>query len=372
MDLEVKSQEVAFETNLIDDIDAKGHLVVSDIETEKTNEVDVDFDSRKKQMMLSEGFLILRDVKKRRRDLRTGCQAFLRISKTKDGKCSNVGTWSNWVETLSKAGSRSTKNPIEAKAKAGSRYTKNLFDVFKKEWAEATFNLTHETISKSLEEIKYRVGQLNIGKIYWRTVNFRLLDTIDVICSCAKFETYGILCKHILYVLKKRHVETLPDHYILPRWTLDARHKLDNYTIGLEDKHNENEVSSLTLWCVQSNFRKAIEQAKDSSYEIGKLNTILLTFLEEQSTQTKPKYVQTASQDSNVGSSQVNIIPQISIRDPLVHTNTKGRPKSATRIKSSLEAPKKKSCSYCKGLGHYISGCLKKKMTAASRIVDKY
>ncbi|KAL8254050.1 hypothetical protein R6Q59_032271 [Mikania micrantha] len=108
-------------------------------------------------------------------------------------------------------------------------------------------------------------------------------------------------------------------------------------------------------------MKKAIEQAKDSSYEIGKLNTILLTFLEEQSTRTKSKYVQTASQDSNAGSSQVNIIPQISIRDPLVHTNTKGRPKSATRIKSSLEAPKKRSCSYCEGLGHYISGCLKKK-----------
>ncbi|KAK1425976.1 hypothetical protein QVD17_14643 [Tagetes erecta] len=25
-------------------------------------------------------------------------------------------------------------------------------------------------------------------------------DKIDVTCSCAKFETYGILCKHILYM----------------------------------------------------------------------------------------------------------------------------------------------------------------------------
>ncbi|KAF5803656.1 putative transcription factor interactor and regulator CCHC(Zn) family [Helianthus annuus] len=55
------------------------------------------------------------------------------------------------------------------------------------------------------------------------------------------------------------------------------------------------------------------------------------------------------------------MIPQISIRDPLVHTNTKGRPKSASRIKSSLEAPKKRSCSFCKKVGHYINGCPEKK-----------
>ncbi|KAK1418100.1 hypothetical protein QVD17_27239 [Tagetes erecta] len=115
----------------------------------------------------------------------------------------------------------SSVNLIEAKA--GSRYTRNLFDVFKKEWTEATFNLSHERICKNLEEIRYKVGQLDIDKMYWRTVTFRLTEKIDVTCSCAKFETYGVLCKHILYVLKKRHVETLPDHYILPRWTLDTR-----------------------------------------------------------------------------------------------------------------------------------------------------
>ncbi|KAJ0679329.1 putative transcription factor FAR family [Helianthus annuus] len=258
----------------------------------------------------------------------------------------------------------SSINLIEAKA--SSRYTRKLFDVFKKEWTEATLNLTHEKISKNSEEIKYKVGQLDVDKTYWRNVNFHLSEKIDVTCSCAKFETYGILCKHILYILKKRHVETLPDHYILPRWTLDARYKSDNCTIGLEDIQSENEVSALSLWCVQSTFRKAVEQARDSPCEIKKLNTILLKFLEEQSIRTKPKHSETNQQDSNAGSSQVNLMPQISIRDPVVHTNTKVRPRSATRIKSSLEAPKKRNCSYCKKPGHYISGCQKKKADEAA------
>ncbi|XP_076926938.1 protein FAR1-RELATED SEQUENCE 5-like [Bidens hawaiensis] len=143
----------------------------------------------------------------------------------------------------------SSVNPIEAKA--GARYTKNIFDLFKKEWTEATLNLTHETITKSLKEIKYKVGQLGIDTIYWRNVDFRLSKKIDVACSRAKFKTHGILCKHILYVLKKRNVETLPDHYILSRWTLDARYKLGNCGTELEDIHSEKGVSALTLWCVQ-------------------------------------------------------------------------------------------------------------------------
>ena len=69
-----------------------------------------------------------------------------------------------------------------------------------------------------------------------------------------------------------------------------------------------------------------------------------------------------ASPDPGVGSSQVDMIPQISIRDPQVPITTKGRPKRATRIKFPLEAPKKRRCSYCKVLGHYRSACKKKKV----------
>lgn len=51
-------------------------------------------------------------------------------------------------------------------------------------------------------------------------------------------------------------------------------------------------------------------------------------------------------------------MPKFSIQDPVVLTNTKGRPKNATTIKCSLEtAKKKRTCSHCKGLGHYATGC---------------
>ncbi|KAL4588735.1 hypothetical protein LXL04_001630 [Taraxacum kok-saghyz] len=58
-------------------------------------------------------------------------------------------------------------------------------------------------IEAKAEESKYRVGQLNIDKKHWRIVTFRSLNQVIITCSCAKFETDGILCKHTLYVMKK-------------------------------------------------------------------------------------------------------------------------------------------------------------------------
>ncbi|CAI9296203.1 unnamed protein product [Lactuca saligna] len=212
-------------------------------------------------------------------------------------------------KTMNSRSVLSSIHPIEAKA--GECYTRKVFEIFKKEWMEATSNLTHETISKSTEEIKYRVGQLDIDKKYWRIVTFYLSNKIHVTCSCAKYDACGILCKHILYVMKKRHVNPLPSHYILPRWTLNARYKVGKRSIGLEEMNNGNGVSAYTL----------------CSYKIKQYGK-------------KPLPVENVSQGSCVRISQVDMMPQLFFWDPHAPTNTKGRPKIASRIKSSLEVPK--------------------------------
>jgi zinc finger SWIM domain-containing protein 3 len=44
-----------------------------------------------------------------------------------------------------------------------------------------------------------------------------------VSCDCRKFETHGILCCHALKVLDAMNIKSIPEHYILKRWTRDAR-----------------------------------------------------------------------------------------------------------------------------------------------------
>jgi len=44
-------------------------------------------------------------------------------------------------------------------------------------------------------------------------------------CSCKMFECEGILCCHILSVLKGKPLRELPSHYIVNRWTKMAAYK---------------------------------------------------------------------------------------------------------------------------------------------------
>ena len=45
----------------------------------------------------------------------------------------------------------------------------------------------------------------------------------DVSCSCLLFEYRGFLCRHIMIVLQICGLSTIPSHYILKRWTKDAK-----------------------------------------------------------------------------------------------------------------------------------------------------
>ncbi|KAF5183436.1 hypothetical protein FRX31_026977 [Thalictrum thalictroides] len=54
-----------------------------------------------------------------------------------------------------------------------------------------------------------------------RTIEFVSSDNI-VKCSCRKFEFNGLLCAHVLKVLRIKNVQDLPSQYLLQRWKKDG------------------------------------------------------------------------------------------------------------------------------------------------------
>lgn len=46
---------------------------------------------------------------------------------------------------------------------------------------------------------------------------------VDVCCLCRSFEYRGFLCKHAIFVLQISGYSEIPSHYILKRWTKDAK-----------------------------------------------------------------------------------------------------------------------------------------------------
>ncbi|KAK2976104.1 hypothetical protein RJ640_009536, partial [Escallonia rubra] len=150
--------------------------------------------------------------------------------------------------------------------KAEDSYTRSLFEIFKKEW-NATVSCSQITWSKEPNITKYKVGLINVVKEKWQTVYYYSSKDVRAICSCAKFDTAGILCKH------KKKIIDLPQYYILPRWTINARYKVGD--VG--DRTDE-----ISRYSTEKGFSKAIENARNSPSEICEVDSWLTSFLKKQ------------------------------------------------------------------------------------------
>ena len=71
------------------------------------------------------------------------------------------------------------------------------------------------------------------------------IDSYDIVdktfsCSCRKFEIVGILCCHVLKVFDFLDIKTIPDIYILKRWTRETKSGciLDNRRTNMEEDVN--------------------------------------------------------------------------------------------------------------------------------------
>ncbi|GAB2225790.1 hypothetical protein Droror1_Dr00021556 [Drosera rotundifolia] len=145
-----------------------------------------------------------------------------------------------------------------------------------------------------------------------------------ITCSCEKFETFGILCKHILYVMRKRYFATLSDWCILSRWTMESRYKRTDFSLGKCPVNGEKVVM---LWSLKETFDKVIEEVKDSDADLKKLKELPDSFAKEHMANRCIEAPSNA--DSYQDTSQMETLSQLVVRDPDGPMKTKGRPKIA-------------------------------------------
>ncbi|XP_062165011.1 protein FAR1-RELATED SEQUENCE 5-like [Alnus glutinosa] len=94
------------------------------------------------------------------------------------------------------------------------------------------------------------VGVINRNKkdvshcVYYNEENE---EEVEVQCTCALFETRGILCRHAISVLLSKKVETLAPRFFLMRWRKDLRRtytlfksNYDNFGNNSDNKRYDN------------------------------------------------------------------------------------------------------------------------------------
>ncbi|CAL5059384.1 unnamed protein product [Urochloa decumbens] len=127
---------------------------------------------------------------------------------------------------------RWSKYPIERHA--STVYTKNLFYRFFNE-----FEKIAEYDVEPKGEFQYLLVPNNT-KVYGNGKRSYLVTAIadesSFYCECSKYDRDGILCCHVMKVLTRLGVKTIPEQYIMKRWSLKAVESNDNSTANTHMK----------------------------------------------------------------------------------------------------------------------------------------
>ncbi|KAJ7967050.1 FAR1-related sequence [Quillaja saponaria] len=112
------------------------------------------------------------------------------------------------------------KTPSPMEKQAANLYTRRIFIKFQAELVETLANPATK-IDDSGHITTFRVAKFGEDHKA-HAVTFNSFE-MRASCSCQMFEYSGIICRHILAVFRAKNVLMLPSHYVLKRWTRNAK-----------------------------------------------------------------------------------------------------------------------------------------------------
>ncbi|KAF8396303.1 hypothetical protein HHK36_017918 [Tetracentron sinense] len=159
------------------------------------------------------------------------------------------------------------KTPSPMEKQAANLYTRRIFEKFQEELVE-TFVYTANKIEGDGAISTYRVAKFEDDhKAYIVTLN---VPEMRAHCSCQMLEYSGILCRHILTVFAVTNVLTLPSHYILKRWTRNAK-----TGVGSDERGGELQGHESLTFRYNNLCREAIKYAEEGAISVETYNVAL-------------------------------------------------------------------------------------------------
>ncbi|XP_073360485.1 protein FAR1-RELATED SEQUENCE 5-like, partial [Aegilops tauschii subsp. strangulata] len=121
---------------------------------------------------------------------------------------------------------------------ASNEYTPIIFESFQGEYERSMAACTR--VLDGNNKVGVAIGSLH-GDLHFEEERIVIGDplTKTASCSCGMFNRTGILCGHGLKVLDLMNIKTLPTHYVLKRWTREARNG------SIQDRQGRNVVENL-------------------------------------------------------------------------------------------------------------------------------
>ncbi|KAI3762746.1 hypothetical protein L1987_53187 [Smallanthus sonchifolius] len=209
-------------------------------------------------------------------------------------------------------------------------------------------------------------------------VMFRNEDQ-TITCSYRRFEQFGLLCRHIFYVLRLCFSKEFPKKYIVRRWRREAVPNTSIQSVSSDDVKTNGDVVEAVLREIRFANEYSINRLVMDIDQLCLYRDYVKGYM------AKSDEIQVVAPPPNrrdrfAEMTRMKEPCTITVRNP-IRTRTKGcgtqkRLKSAREIAISQVGKKTKECSFCKVAGHNLRTCqlyfasLKEKGSPASSGVD--
>lgn len=139
-------------------------------------------------------------------------------------------------------------------------YTHANFKLFQEELMACCIDCQTKIVRDDLTHTVFEVLESDKGARLGQ-VTFDAVTRVPR-CSCARFESDGIPCHHILVVMRSSHVNELPDHYLLPRWAKKSNDETSGQWIAMLSVTSGFNVGK--LWTIFTRCVKKATRSEDA------------------------------------------------------------------------------------------------------------
>ena len=110
-------------------------------------------------------------------------------------------------------------SPHNLEKNAALFYSHTVFYIFQNEFKLACFGCGVNSM-----DVRDDVEHTKVNDNYrCRVYNVKYFEaSMDCLCSCKMFESMGMLCCHVLFILKGKNMKEIPKQYMLNRWSKNA------------------------------------------------------------------------------------------------------------------------------------------------------
>ncbi|XP_058774181.1 protein FAR1-RELATED SEQUENCE 5-like [Vicia villosa] len=171
-------------------------------------------------------------------------------------------------------------------------------------------------------------------------------------CSCKLFESEGMPCRHILFILKGKGLNKIPSHYVVNRWTkLATSRSIFDSDENVFEESSKFESESKLISNAWAQFFKCMHMAGTSKEKL------LLIINDGASTESKLGKMKNDIAPTTLDELEVfigsNVPKEIDIFPP-EHSNTKGCGKRIKGGKEKAMEQQKKRTRFCKACKQYV------------------